>query len=283
HRRLFRVHDAPVAVDDGPGVRTDAGSPADHPAIEFDGVTFAYEPGLPPALADVSFAIRAGETVALVGQSGAGKSTVAHLALRFWDPQVGMIRVAGRDARTDILDDLRGRMAVVTQDIYLFRRTVRENIRLARPEATDADVEAACRRAQAHQFIEALPDGYDTRLEERGASLSGGQRQRLALARALLRETPILILDEATSHLDAANEASVRDALVAASAGRAVLIIAHRLSTIRNADRIVVLHAGRIAEVGTHADLMSRDGAYANLMKSQMRQDARIGAPVAAG
>ena len=282
-RRLFRVHDAPVAVDDGPGVRTDAGSPADHPAIEFDGVTFAYEPDLPPALADVSFAIRAGETVALVGQSGAGKSTVAHLALRFWDPQVGMIRVEGRDARTDILDDLRGRMAVVTQDIYLFRRTVRENIRLARPEATDADVEAACRRAQAHQFIEALPDGYDTRLEERGASLSGGQRQRLALARALLRETPILILDEATSHLDAANEASVRDALVAASAGRAVLIIAHRLSTIRNADRIVVLHAGRIAEVGTHADLMSRDGAYANLMKSQMRQDARIGAPVAAG
>ncbi len=282
-RRLFRVHDAPVAVDDGPGVHTDAGSPADHPAIEFDGVTFAYEPDLPPALANVSFAIHAGETVALVGQSGAGKSTVAHLALRFWDPQAGTIRVLGRDARTDILDDLRGRMAVVTQDIYLFRRTVRENIRLAHPEATDADVEAACRRAQAHQFIEALPDGYDTRLEERGASLSGGQRQRLALARALLRETPILILDEATSHLDAANEASVRDALVAASAGRAVLIIAHRLSTIRNADRIVVLQSGRIAEVGTHAELMGRDGAYANLMKSQMRQDARIGAPVTAG
>jgi ATP-binding cassette subfamily C protein CydCD len=282
-RRLFRVHDAPVAVDDGPGVPADAVIAADQPVLAFDGVTFAYEPGLPNVLADVSFAIRAGETLALVGQSGAGKSTVAHLSLRFWDPQAGTIRVLGRDARAEILDDLRGRMAVVTQDIYLFRRTVRENIRLARPEATDADVEDACRRAQAHRFIEALPDGYDTRLEERGASLSGGQRQRLALARALLRETPILILDEATSHLDAANEASVRDALVGASAGRAVLIIAHRLSTIRNADQIVVLQSGRIAEVGTHADLMARDGAYASLMRSQVRQDGRIGVSVAAG
>jgi ATP-binding cassette subfamily C protein CydCD len=282
-RRLFRVHDAPVAVDDGPGLRLAAEIPSHQAVLAFDGVTFAYEPGLPPALSNVSFAIRPGETVALVGQSGAGKSTVAHLALRFWDPQAGTIQILGHDARMDTLDNLRGRMAVVTQDIYLFRRTVRENIRLARPDATDADVEDACRRAQAHQFIEALPDGYDTRLAERGASLSGGQRQRVALARALLRETPILILDEATSHLDAANETSVRDAFVTASAGRAVLIIAHRLSTIRNADRIVVLHAGRIAEVGTHADLIARNGVYASLMKSQMRQDALIGIPIAVG
>jgi ATP-binding cassette subfamily B protein len=269
-RRLFRVHDAPIAVNDGAGV-TGHPTPDGVAALEFDSVTFAYESGLAPALADVSFRVMPGETVAVVGASGAGKSTIAHLAFRFWDPQRGSIRIAGHDARTHRLDDLRRGMALVSQDIYLFRQTVRDNVRLGHPEATNDAVEAACRAAQAHDFIMALPDGYDTRLEERGGSLSGGQRQRLALARALLIDAPLLILDEATSHLDAANEVAVRDAVRGISGTRAILVIAHRLSTIRQADRIVVLDAGRVVEAGTHGELVARGGAYAQLVRTQVK------------
>ena len=273
-RRLFDVHDASVAVNDGAGI-ADHASPRGVAALEFDAVTFAYEPGLAPALANVSFRVMPGETVAVVGASGAGKSTVAHLAFRFWDPQAGTIRVAGHDARSYRLDDLRRSMALVSQDVYLFRQTVRDNVRLGRPETTDTAVEDACRAAQAHEFIMALPDGYDTHLEERGSSLSGGQRQRLALARALLVDAPLLILDEATSHLDAANEVAVRDAVRGASNDRAVLVIAHRLSTIRQADRIVVLDVGRVVEAGTHDELVAREGAYAQLVRTQVEASER--------
>ena len=271
-RRLFQVHDAPVPVDDGPGALPTLPG-AGIPALSFEDVRFAYEAGLPPALDHASFHVMPGETVALVGASGAGKTTAAHLAFRFWDPQSGTVRVSGRDVRDHRLDDLRRGMALVSQDIYLFRQSVRENVRLGRPDASDVEVEAACRAAQAHEFIVALPDGYETRVEERGASLSGGQRQRLALARALLLDAPLLVLDEATSHLDATNEVAVRDAIRANAAGRAVLVIAHRLSTIRQADRVVVLDAGRVVEVGTHAELIGRDGPYARLMRTQVRPE----------
>lgn len=275
-RRYFAIEDEPVPVRDGPGVSlppTRDGIPGRPLAI--GRVSFRYGPQEPWALRDVSIEIGGGQTIALVGRSGAGKTTLAHLLLRFWDPQEGRICIDGRDLRDFELDDLRQQIALVAQDTYLFNTTLLENLRLGRADATEAEVLAAALGANVDEFASALPDGYQTQVGERGMQLSGGQRQRVAIARALLKDAPLLILDEATSHLDAVNEAEVRLALERLMAGRTTVVIAHRLSTIRNADRIVVLDGGRVIEQGTHAELLSLDGLYSHLISSQLVAQAR--------
>ena len=270
-RRIFAIHDEPAAVEDGPGVPSETELA---PSLRFDHVSFNYGPGEPPALTDVSFSADAGQTIAFVGRSGAGKTTAAHLLMRFWDPQQGRITLDGHDVRAFALDDLRSRMSLVSQDIYLFNVSIRENLRLGNPQATDAEVEAAAKKACAHDFIMALPDEYDTVIGERGTALSGGQRQRLAIARALLKRSALLILDEATSHLDTENERTVRAAIAELMAGSTTIVIAHRLSTVRDADRIVVLERGRVAGIGTHEELLSECGPYAQLIHAQLQVPA---------
>lgn len=282
-RRILAIHDETVPVQDGPGV---AALPADavpqrqtfhtiesndeRPSVEFEQVEFAYARGDPQALANVSLDIASGSTVAIVGRSGAGKTTIAYLMMRFWDPDRGEIELSGNRLNQFKLDDLRGRMALVAQDTYLFNNTIRENIRLGRQNATDQDVEQAASQANAADFIDSFPDGYDTEVGERGMQLSGGQRQRIAIARAILKNAPLLILDEATSHLDAISETAVRDALDRLMEGRTTVVIAHRLSTIRNADNILVLDEGKVVEQGTHDQLLSHRGLYAQLVNTQM-------------
>ena len=241
--------------------------------IAFSGVTFTYPNRNAPALSAVSFKAAPGETLALVGPSGAGKSTILSLVLRFYDPQAGRIEVDGVGVHQADLDQLRGRMALVPQDVALFADTVLENIRYGSPGADLAAVERAARMAQADGFIRALPAGYDTRLGERGVSLSGGQRQRIAIARAILRDAPILLLDEATSALDAESEADVQRALEAVMAGRTTIVIAHRLATVQKADRILVIEDGRIVEEGTHASLSRAGGLYARLAELQFASE----------
>jgi ATP-binding cassette subfamily C protein CydCD len=272
-RRFFAVEDEPVLVRDGPGADVPR-SLREHVGVRFEDVSFAYGRGERPALRGVSFEVPDGQTVALVGRSGAGKTTCAHLLLRFWDPQLGRISIDGRDLRELRLDDLRALIALVAQDTYLFNTTLRENIRLGRPSASDAAVLEAAQAANVDEFAQALPDGYDTTVGERGLQLSGGQRQRVSIARALLKDAPILVLDEATSHLDAVSEAEVRQALDRLSAGRTTLVIAHRLSTIRSADHIVVLDDGMVVEQGHHSDLVALDGLYSHLIASQLRSHA---------
>jgi ATP-binding cassette, subfamily B, bacterial len=267
-RRYFAIEDEPVPVQDGPGVDL---PPVSGLPVAFEHVTFRYNPADPPALRDVSFEIGAGQTVALVGRSGAGKTTAAHLLLRFWDPQEGRILLDGHDIRDFALDDLRRYVAMVAQDTYLFNTTLWENLRLGRPDATEDQMLDAARWANVDEFAQSLPDGYQTLVGERGLQLSGGQRQRVAIARALLKDAPVLVLDEATSHLDAVNEAEVRGALDRLMQGRTTLVIAHRLSTIRDADQIVVLDEGRVVEMGTHQELLARDGLYSHLIGAQLR------------
>ena len=270
-RRILAIHDEAVQVQDGPGVARLADEAASGtPSIDFDDVVFAYSDGGPQALVDVSFGIGSGQTVAVVGRSGAGKTTVAYLMMRFWDPDRGDVALQGHRLDELLLDDLRGRMALVAQDTYLFNDTIRENIRLGRYDATDSEVEEAAMQANAEEFVESFPDGYDTRVGERGMQLSGGQRQRIAIARAILKNAPMLILDEATSHLDAISEATVRDALNRLMSGRTTIVMAHRLSTIRDADNILVLDEGVVVEQGKHEELLAHGGLYAQLVATQM-------------
>jgi ATP-binding cassette, subfamily B, bacterial len=240
--------------------------------LEFRNVSFSYAGrGDAKALHDISLVVEPGETVAIVGPSGAGKSTLFNLALRFYDPQSGQVLVDGIAAPKADLTALRRRFAVVPQDIALFAETIGENIRYGAIDAAEADVERAAKAAQAHQFITELPEGYATKIGERGLTLSGGQRQRIAIARAILRNAPILLLDEATSALDGENEHLVQQALEPLMTGRTTLVIAHRLSTVQQADRIVVLDKGRIVEQGTHAALVAGSGLYRRLSELQFR------------
>ena len=239
------------------------------PSVQFEEVTFAYRDDRAPALDGVSFKVSPGETVALVGPSGAGKTTVVSLLLRFFDPTSGTVRVGGHDIRTLGPGQLRSLIAVTFQDSYLFHRSIAENLSLARPRASAADMQAAARAANAHDFITALPDGYDTVVDERGASLSGGERQRLTIARALLADSPILVLDEPTSSVDALSESLITEALGRLTAERTIIVIAHRLSTVVRADRVIVLDNGRVVEAGRPDDLRDRGGAFARLVDAQ--------------
>ncbi|PWS34753.1 glucan ABC transporter ATP-binding protein/ permease [Falsiroseomonas bella] len=237
--------------------------------VRFDQVAFAY-PGGPRILDGIDFHAPPGRTVALVGQTGAGKSTAMALLQRLWDPVDGSITLDGHDLRDITLESLRRNIGVVFQEALLFNRSIRDNLVVGRPDATQEEIERACRMAEAHDFIAMKPQGYDTMVGERGSSLSGGQRQRLAIARALLKDPPVLILDEATSALDAATEARVQKALKALMAGRTTFIIAHRLSTVRDADEILVFEGGRVVERGGFAELVKLDGRFAELVRTQL-------------
>jgi subfamily B ATP-binding cassette protein MsbA len=271
--RLFEVLDLPTEAALDRGTRDVTGFAE---AVAFDDVSFVYD--REPVLSNVSFTARRGEVVALVGPSGAGKSTLVDLIPRFFEPQSGAVRIDGVDTREIRLASLRALMGIVSQDTVLFNDTVRSNIAYGSAgRYSDAQIEAAARAANAHDFIAALPEGYDTVLGERGARLSGGQRQRISIARALLVDPPILVLDEATSALDTESERLVQEAIDRLLEGRTVFVIAHRLSTIEHADQILVLERGRIVERGTHAELLARRGAYFRLHSMQFRDRAEAG------
>ncbi|RBY97797.1 ABC transporter ATP-binding protein [Blastococcus sp. TF02-8] len=294
--RVFEVLDLPPMIREVPDA---VPVPADDRSIEFDSVSFSYpvaadvslpsleEVSLPEhggpvdVLHDVSFRVEPGRLVALVGHSGAGKSTIAHLVPRLYDATSGTVRVGGVDVRTATLASLRDAIGVVSQDAHLFHDTIRANLRYARPEATDEQVWEALDGAHIGDLIRALPEGLDTVVGDRGYRLSGGEKQRLAIARVLLKAPGIVILDEATAHLDSESEAAVQRALDTALAGRTSLVIAHRLSTIRSADQILVVDGGRIVESGTHDELLARDGRYADLYRTQFAEGDRGRAVVA--
>jgi ATP-binding cassette subfamily B protein len=238
--------------------------------VAFRDVSFTYpaRPGV-EVLQSIDFEVRPGETVALVGPSGAGKSTILQLMLRFFDPVTGKIELDGLDLRDVMRDEARKQISFVPQDPVIFAASARENIRFGRPEASDGEVEEAAKAAAAHDFLHALPDGYDTYVGERGVMLSGGQKQRIAIARAILRDAPILLLDEATSALDAESERAVQLAVEELSQDRTTIIVAHRLATVKQADRILVFEGGRIVAEGTHDALVAEGGLYARLARLQ--------------
>jgi ATP-binding cassette subfamily B protein len=282
--RVFEVLDAPVSIFDKPGAY-DLVEPRGE--IIFDNVTFRYPPGASVSIAsleaagvmqgadpdvdvlqNVSFTVPAGKTVALVGASGSGKTTTAMLTARLYDVTSGAVRIDGHDVRDLTGDSLHDAIGVVSQDPHLFHESIESNLRYAQPNATDAELVIACQAARIHEAIASLPDGYSTVVGERGYRLSGGEKQRLAIARLLLRNPAVMILDEATSHLDNENEALVQEALESALFDRTALVIAHRLSTIRDADLIVVLDQGRVVEQGTHSELIDKDGFYASQVRA---------------
>jgi ATP-binding cassette, subfamily B, bacterial MsbA len=264
--RVFEVLDTPPAIADRAGAHT---LETFAQSLRLEGVSFRYPGVAEPALRDIDLEVRRGEVVAFVGMSGAGKSTLLDLLPRFHDVTAGRIIVDGHDVRDLTQASLRAQIGLVTQDTFLFSDSIHYNIAYGRPGAPFADVARAARQAHAEEFILACPQGYDTLVGERGVRLSGGQRQRLAIARAFLKDPPILILDEATSDLDAESEFMVQQALADLMRGRTVLVIAHRLATVRNADRIVVVHEGRIVEVGRHDQLLASDGVYRRLYALQ--------------
>jgi len=268
-RRLFLLLDEQPAVRDESGLGPAVPIESIEPSISLQDVSFRYAPDEPLILSSISLEIPAGSTVALVGTSGAGKSTVINLMLRFWDPEAGRILLGGSDLRRYPMMQLRRLFSVVSQDVFLFSDSIRENIRLGWPEASDAEVEEVAIRARIHDFITTLPQGYDTLVGERGVRLSGGERQRIAIARALLKGAPILVLDEATSSLDAENERAIKEALMERREGRTTIMIAHRLSTVVDADWIFVINGGRVVEQGRHEDLIARKGRYARLVEAQ--------------
>jgi ATP-binding cassette, subfamily B, bacterial len=266
--RLIELLNAGDAVRD-PAVAVALPRPA-RGAIRFEDVTFRY-PGRPEvaALDEVTLAVEPGETVALVGPSGAGKTTVIQLIQRFYDPDRGRVTLDGIDLKAMARADFRQAVALVPQDPVIFAASARENIRFGRPDASDAEVEAAAEAAAAHGFLTQLPQGYDTFVGERGVMLSGGQKQRIAIARAILRDAPVMLLDEATSALDAESERAVQEAVERLARGRTVIVVAHRLATVKRADRIVVIDKGRIVAEGTHERLVAEGGLYARLARLQ--------------
>jgi subfamily B ATP-binding cassette protein MsbA len=263
--RVFEILDERPTIRDLAGA-ADLGEVAGR--VTFDGVTFGYAAGR-AVVRDIDLEIAPGEVLALVGPSGAGKTTLCNLVPRLWDVTAGRVLIDGRDIRDVRLQSLRGAISLVPQEATIFGGTVEENIRYGRLDATADELVAAARAANAHEFIEALPDGYATLVGDRGMRLSGGQRQRLAIARAILKDAPILILDEATSSLDNESERLVQEALARLMAGRTTIVVAHRLSTIRHADRIAVLDDGWLLELGRHAELLAQDGLYAHLWRLQ--------------
>jgi subfamily B ATP-binding cassette protein MsbA len=263
--RLFEALDVRPEIADAPDAHP-LGRAQGH--VVLSDVRFAYGPEI-PALDGVSIEARPGETVALVGPSGGGKSTILNLIPRFYDIAGGSVSLDGLDIRQVTLASLRDQIALVTQEPFLFDDTIRANIAYARPDSSQSRIEEAAEAAAAHEFITALPQGYDTPVGELGSRLSGGQRQRIAIARAFLKDAPILLLDEATSALDTESEAKVQEALERLMAGRTTVLIAHRLSTVRHADRIYVIDKGRVAEIGNHDTLMAYGRLYARLARSQ--------------
>jgi subfamily B ATP-binding cassette protein MsbA len=269
--RVFEILDMSPKIVDAPGAAAPA---AIEGAIEFQDVGFTYDSGS-PVLKGLTFAVAPGETVALVGLSGGGKTTILHLLARFFDPTAGRILLDGRDLRSLSVPWLRRQIALVSQDVFLFGTTVKENIRYGRLEATDAEVESAARAANAHEFILDLPRGYDTEVGERGAKLSGGQRQRIALARAFLKNSKILVLDEATSAVDSASEGRIHEAMESLRRGRTIVVVAHRLGTVMRADRLLVVQDGRVVQAGSHETLRAVPGVYRTLLENQLEPAAR--------
>ncbi len=265
--RVFEILDTKPDVTDRPAART---LPTIRGRVEFKGVAFSYDSER-EVLRDINFAVEAGQTVALVGHTGAGKTSIISLLSRFYETGEGRIEVDGVDVREATLVSLRSQLGIVLQDTFIFKGTVRENIRYGRLDATDEEIEEAARAVNAHAFIMRMPQGYDTELGERGARLSMGQKQLLSFARALLADPRILILDEATSSIDTETELLVQDALRKLLKGRTSFVIAHRLSTIRGADQIIVMENGRIIEVGTHDSLMKKRGLYHSLLRAQFK------------
>jgi ATP-binding cassette subfamily B protein len=271
--RIFDYLDLEHEIADKPGAQPLTNVKG---RLALEHVGFSYLRGV-PALRDVDFVVPPGKFAALVGPSGAGKTTIAYLVPRLYDVESGRVRIDGHDVRDVTLESLGRAISMVNQEPFLFHSSIRENLRYARPEATDAEIEAAARAANIHEFIAGLRDGYDTVVGERGYRLSGGEKQRVAIARALLKDPAILILDEATSSVDTATERSIQQALERLTRGRTVLAIAHRLSTILKADLILVVEAGRVVERGTHAELLARGGVYARLYEQQFAGDEAVG------